>query len=223
MFDRQRLRPGGHPLDHLRTSPGGLRLRATARDLAPLNADGGVFDPNDSSFALVNISSTITTDFKLQGCDCEQRQDHLSPYTADGVGVTRPTTAALVDINSSLRTSNSRGCDCEQRQGHLYAYTAWRGCVDPTDNSPWWTSARPSLPTTNSWGLRLRATARSSLRLMARTLWESSSSASPCDASPLDQRRPATAPAHWRADPRANRRVMKDILSPVRARASRAP
>ena len=48
----------------------------------PGNADGvGVFDPSDNSFALVDISSTISTDSKFLGRDCEQRQDHLCPLT----------------------------------------------------------------------------------------------------------------------------------------------
>ena len=77
------------------------------RIFLPLNADGvGVFDPSDNSFALVDISSTISTDFKFAGAATASNGQVLSPYDRMAMGVFDPTdnSFALVDISSTIST-----------------------------------------------------------------------------------------------------------------------
>ena len=53
----------------------------------PYHADGvGVFDPSDNSFALVDISSTISTDGKFgEPATASNGKIIFTPYNADGV------------------------------------------------------------------------------------------------------------------------------------------
>ena len=67
----------------------------------------GVFDPTDNSFALVDISSTISTDVKFLGAATASNGKIIfTPYAADGVGVFDPTdnSFSLVDISSTIST-----------------------------------------------------------------------------------------------------------------------
>ena len=127
----------------LRTSnSGGATASNGKRIFAPLNADGvGVFDPSDNSFALVDISSTISTDFKFAGAATASNGKIIfSPYTADGVGVFDPTdnSFALVDISSTISTDVKFLGAATASNGKII-FTPYAadgvGVFDPTDNS----------------------------------------------------------------------------------------
>ena len=102
----------------------------------------------------------------------------FGPMNADGVGVFDPSDNSfeLVDISSTISVDGkfAGAASCERGKIIFAPYDAdgVGVCVRATTASPWWTSARPSLRTSNSSGLRLRATARSSSGPEVRTVWE---------------------------------------------------
>ena len=69
---------------------------------APHNADGvGVFDPSDNSFVLVDISSTVSDDWKFSGAaTASDGKIIFAPSHADGVGVFDPSDNSFVLVGN---------------------------------------------------------------------------------------------------------------------------
>ena len=155
VFIRRQQPPGGHQLDI--STDGKFGEPATASNgkiiFTPYNADGVVFDPTDNSFALVDISSTIST--RTWGLRLQQRQENLCSPNADGVECSiRATSFALVDISSTISTTSTAGRDYNGK----IIFRAYADEVgdDLTDNSRPGDISSTISTDVNSSGLRLR-------------------------------------------------------------------